>query len=140
MPHRCVKCGKEYKEASFEVLKGCEQCGGKKFLYTRVQPAGEPAKTAARSAKTDRPESGQPVSDTGKKPVVPEKKVDTAHVLEGDRVESIRIVSPGTYELNISKMAESDERVVATGGDGSYMVDLFSMMKPRRKKKTEKEL
>ena len=49
MPHRCVKCGKEYKEASFEVLKGCEQCGGKKFLYTRVHPAGEPAKTAARS-------------------------------------------------------------------------------------------
>jgi hypothetical protein len=81
-----------------------------------------------------------PAADTERKPAVPEKKVDPAPVPEADRVESIRIVSPGTYELNISKMAESDERVVATGGDGSYMVDLFSMMKPRRKKKPEKEL
>lgn len=140
MPHRCVKCGKEYKDASFEVLKGCEQCGGKKFLYTRVQPAGEPARKPARSAKAGAPEPSVPVTDTGKKPVVPEKKVDSHPAPEGDRVESIRIVSPGTYELNISKMAESDERVVATGGDGSYMVDLISMMKPRRRKKPEKEL
>ena len=135
-----MKCGKEYKEASFEVLKGCEQCGGKKFLYTRVHPDNEPAKSAARSAKAGTPEPSVPVADTERKPAVPEKKVDPAPVPEADRVESIRIVSPGTYELNISKMAESDERVVATGGDGSYMVDLFSMMKPRRKKKPEKEL
>jgi predicted nucleic acid-binding Zn-ribbon protein len=140
MPHRCVKCGKEYKEASFEVLKGCEQCGGKKFLYTRAHPAGEPARSAARPVKAEKPEPSPPVSDTGKEPALPEKKVDSAPVPQGDRVESIRIVSPGTYELNITKMAESDERVVATGGDGSYMVDLFSMMKPRRKKKTDKEL
>ncbi|MDD1712199.1 MAG: Zn-ribbon domain-containing protein [Methanoregulaceae archaeon] len=140
MPHRCVKCGKEYKEASFEVLKGCEQCGGKKFLYTRAHPAGETAKPAIPSAKADKPAPSHPAPDTGKEPPVHEKKVDSAPGREDDRVESIRIVSPGTYELNITKMAESDERVVATGGDGSYMVDLISMMKPRRKKKTEKEL
>jgi predicted nucleic acid-binding Zn-ribbon protein len=140
MPHRCVKCGKEYKEASFEVLKGCGQCGGKKFLYTRAHPAGEPGKPTTRPGKTDRPEPAPPVSGTGKEPVLPEKKGTAVPVPEGDRVESIRIVSPGTYELNIAKMAESDERVVATGGDGSYMVDLFSMMKPRRKKKRENEL
>jgi uncharacterized protein len=140
MPHRCVKCGKEYKEASFEVLKGCEQCGGKKFLYTRTHPPAEPVKQANRPGKFDRPEPAPPVSDSGKESVLPGKKGVPSPVPEEDRVESIRIVSPGTYELNITKMAESDERVVATGGDGSYMVDLFSMMKPRRKKKTDKEL
>jgi predicted nucleic acid-binding Zn-ribbon protein len=135
-----MKCGKEYKEASFAALKGCEQCGGKKFLYTRVHPDKDPVKKEARSAKAGTPEPSVPVPDTERKTAVPEKKVDPAPIPEADRVESIRIVSPGTYELNITKMAESDERVVATGGDGSYMVDLISMMKPRRKKRPEKEL
>lgn len=55
--------------------------------------------------------------------------------LEGDRLESIRIVAPGTYELNIEKLATSDERVVGIGkGEGSYLVDLLSMVRPRRKK------
>jgi predicted nucleic acid-binding Zn-ribbon protein len=53
----------------------------------------------------------------------------------GERVESIRIVSPGTYELNIEKMADSDERVVGIGSGGSYVVDLLSMVKSNKKKR-----
>jgi len=44
-------------------------------------------------------------------------------------------VAPGTYELNIGKLATSDERVVGIGkGEGSYLVDLLSMVRSRRKK------
>jgi Zn-ribbon containing protein len=56
-----------------------------------------------------------------------------------DRVESVRIVGPGSYELNIEKLARSDERVIGVGKDGSYVVDLISMSKAKGKKpKTKK--
>ena len=55
-----------------------------------------------------------------------------------DRVETIRIVSPGTYELNLEKMAESDERIVSVGKEGSYIIDLMSMTKDEPKKKGRK--
>jgi len=35
MPHKCTQCGREFKEGSTEILKGCPSCGGKKFLYVR---------------------------------------------------------------------------------------------------------
>jgi hypothetical protein len=122
-----VKCGKEYEVASLVVLKGCEICGGKKFLFVTAHPPRE------KDESTEQPEiSPQNVA-------IPEKEEDSSQVVEdGDRVESIRIVSPGTYELNIPKMAESDDRVVSIGKAGSYMVDLHSMVKARRKKQPHK--
>jgi len=56
-----------------------------------------------------------------------------------DRVETIRIVSPGSYELNLEKMAESDERIVSVGKEGSYIIDLMSMSKEEPKKKGRKK-
>ena len=35
MPHKCTKCGREYKDGSTEILRGCASCGGKKFLYVK---------------------------------------------------------------------------------------------------------
>ena len=56
-----------------------------------------------------------------------------------DRIESIRIIAPGTYELNIEKLANSDERVVGIGTDGNYLLDLHSMIKPGKDKKSRKK-
>lgn len=56
-----------------------------------------------------------------------------------DRVETIRIVGPGSYELNIDKMAKSDERIVSVGDEeGSYIIDLMSMAKDDTKPKRSK--
>jgi predicted nucleic acid-binding Zn-ribbon protein len=52
-----------------------------------------------------------------------------------DRVETIRIVSPGNYELNLEKMAQSDQRIVSVGKEGNYVIDLMSMAKDLPKKK-----
>ena len=56
-----------------------------------------------------------------------------------DRVETIRIVSPGSYELNLERMAQSDERIVSVGKEGSYIIDLMSMVKEEPKKKGRKK-
>ncbi|WP_455392508.1 OapC/ArvC family zinc-ribbon domain-containing protein [[Eubacterium] cellulosolvens] len=40
MPHQCLKCGKVFPSGSPEILKGCANCGGKKFFYTE-QPVSD---------------------------------------------------------------------------------------------------
>ena len=47
-------------------------------------------------------------------------------------------MAPGTYELNIEKMARSDDRVVGLGREGSYAVDLLSMSGAKKKRKAER--
>jgi len=123
MPHRCVNCGREYRTNECEILKGCRECGGKKFIFV---PLVEREK-----------EAEAPVLSEGKEEKVQREEEPTgiARLPGHEPLESIRIVSPGTYELNIEKMASSDERVVGVGkGEGSYLVDLLSMVKPKKKK------
>ncbi|MCU0799730.1 MAG: hypothetical protein MUC62_08685 [Candidatus Thermoplasmatota archaeon] len=33
MTHQCLNCGKTIVKGSDEILKGCQQCGGKKFIF-----------------------------------------------------------------------------------------------------------
>jgi predicted nucleic acid-binding Zn-ribbon protein len=120
MVHTCAKCGKIYPDSSPEILLGCSACGGKKFYFER--PGAQPRSSSP-------PISVRPSS-------LPEK--ERQELVETDRsprLESIRIIGPGTYELNIEKMANSDDRVVGLGREGSYAVDLLSMA-GRKKKKT----
>ena len=130
MPHKCTKCGREYKDGSTEILKGCGSCGNKKFLYVREGEANDDVleeKTISEIAE----ETKQEVLEV----VEPKQKKEVEMY---DRVETIRIVSPGSYELNLEKMAQGDERIVSVGKEGSYIIDLMSMAKEDPKKKRRK--
>ena len=35
MPHQCLKCGLVFKEGSSQLLKGCPDCGGNRFFFTK---------------------------------------------------------------------------------------------------------
>jgi len=35
MPHQCLKCGHVFEEGSAQLLKGCPECGGNRFFYTK---------------------------------------------------------------------------------------------------------
>jgi predicted nucleic acid-binding Zn-ribbon protein len=35
MPHQCLKCGKVFEEGSAQLLKGCPNCGGNRFFFTK---------------------------------------------------------------------------------------------------------
>jgi predicted nucleic acid-binding Zn-ribbon protein len=130
MPHKCTKCGREYKDGSTEILKGCASCGGKKFLYVKEKDLHKDV-LEEKSIDEIVKESREEVLEISE----PKSKQE---VQMYDRVETIRIVAPGTYELNIEKMAQSDERIVGVGKEGSYIVDLMSMAKDQPKKKRAK--
>ena len=130
MPHKCTKCGREYKDGSTEILKGCASCGGKKFLYVKETELNKDV-LEEKSIDELAQESREEILE------LPEPKTKQ-EVQMYDRVETIRIIAPGTYELNIEKMAQDDERIVSVGKEGSYIVDLMSMAKDEPKKKRGK--
>ena len=35
MPHQCLKCGRVFAEGSAQLLKGCPDCGGNRFFFTK---------------------------------------------------------------------------------------------------------
>jgi len=132
MPHKCTKCGREYRDGSTEILKGCESCGGKKFLFVKEEELNRDVleEKSIEEIAEESHEEVLEVVDSDKTP----KQVEMY-----DRVETIRIVSPGSYELNLERMAASDERIVSVGKEGSYIIDLMSMAKDEPKKKGRKK-
>ena len=130
MPHKCAKCGREYRDGSTEILKGCESCGGKKFLYV---------KDSELHKDVFEEKSIEEIAQETKEQVLEVRTVQKKEVEMYDRVETIRIVGPGTYELNIEKMAKGDERIISVGKEGVYNIDLLSMAKwPKKRGKKKK--
>lgn len=126
MPHKCTKCGREYPDGSTEILKGCASCGGKKFLYVKEE---ELHKDVLEEKSIDEIAT-ETKEDVLEVVAEPKKEVEMY-----DRVETIKIVGPGTYELNIEKMAKGDERIISVGKEGVYNIDLLSFVREDRKKK-----
>jgi predicted nucleic acid-binding Zn-ribbon protein len=131
MPHKCTKCGREYKAGSTEILKGCASCGGKKFLYVKDTEINKDV-LEEKSISEIADESHEDILE-----IIEPKKKEQVEMY--DRLETIRIVSPGTYELNLEKMAQSDQRIVSVGKEGNYIIDLMSMAKDEPKKKKGKK-
>jgi predicted nucleic acid-binding Zn-ribbon protein len=124
MPHKCTQCGREFEDGSTRILKGCPSCGGKKFLYIREAERHDDVlkeKTIDEIAR----DSGEDVLE-----VKQDRRKEEIEVFE--RIESIRILSPGSYELNIEKLARSDEVVVGLEKEGKYVVDILSMAKKKK--------
>lgn len=125
MPHKCTQCGREFDDGSTKILKGCPSCGGKKFLYIREAERHDDVlkeKTVDEIAR----DTGEDVLEVRR-----DRRKEEIEVFE--RIESIRILGPGSYELNIDKLARSDEVVVGLEKEGKYVVDILSMAKKKKK-------
>ncbi|WP_290900407.1 Zn-ribbon domain-containing protein [Ferroglobus sp.] len=51
-----------------------------------------------------------------------------------EKIESVRIVAPGTYEINIEKLLERDEIIIALQENGRYAIHLPSLIKKKKRK------
>jgi predicted nucleic acid-binding Zn-ribbon protein len=126
MPHKCTQCGREFKDGTTEILKGCPSCAGKKFLFVRESD---------RHRDVLEEKSIENLAEETKEEILEVEAEPNRHVEVRERIESIRVINPGSYELNIEKLAESDEVVVKMGKEEKYVVDIISMMKSKKKDK-----
>ncbi|MCX9014682.1 MAG: Zn-ribbon domain-containing protein [Candidatus Methanoperedens sp.] len=140
MPHKCTKCGKVFADGAAIILEGCPDCGWHKFLYVRDE--NEPPKPAVitRGTQTGHiPEAAskfiKELDELREKKETPaEKPGDKKPVESGSRVESVRILSQGSYELNLESLLERDEIVMALKEDGTYILHLPSVFQKKKHK------
>ena len=158
MPHKCMDCKNMIESGTIDLQKGCPICGGKKFQYIRPRPRDEEKATVseyvvsaalrepqleAKESPVSRFPERKPRENVKERPVqemppekLPERKPPKkpAADMGGDRIESIRIVEQGTYDINLPLLLSRKELVMSKE-DGNYVVDLNSVLKKPGKKK-----
>lgn len=138
MPHICLRCQNRL-EAAPGLAPCCPICGGTRFAYESPRKAKAGEQTPDHEIPLQAPgesnaEEHTVEPETPKEPSSPaDNPQEESKPLSPDAVESIRILEPGKYHLNLHKLAESDDRVVQIGKDGNYRLDLNSMNRPRKK-------
>lgn len=53
MPHQCLSCGFAFEEGSSALLKGCPECKGTRFFYTRDAVGADERRSIAEKAQKD---------------------------------------------------------------------------------------
>lgn len=137
MPHECTQCGKGFPDGSKEMLGGCPGCGGKKFQFIPKGGLNEDnAQSAARRELADPPtitdrggvdESAEVEEETTTESEETDTPTtDLAELRErlDSQFESIKIVEPGQYELNLMELYDRDTYVISLQEDGRYVIDV----------------
>ena len=141
MPHKCTRCESVFRDGAAIILNGCPKCGWNKFFYVRDETS-----VPAPLEKTETPAGSLPPAASkfikeidelmGKtspaQPELKKEKEETKSEEIGERVESVRILSPGSYELNLDSIMKRDEIVMALKEDGTYIVHLPSVFQKKK--------
>ncbi|KGK99590.1 Zn-ribbon containing protein [Methanococcoides methylutens] len=139
MPHKCTRCEKIFEDGAEVILSGCPNCGWNKFLYVKdMEPKTEIEDVAAEELPEKEETEVEDPADQFIKEIddiigIEHQEREVVEE-EGERVESVRILGPGSYELNLNSLLERDEIVMAIKQDGTYAVDLSSAFRKKRKK------
>jgi len=152
MPHICTRCNSVF-DSGEDILKGCPNCGWKKFMFAKKVPGKSNEKQEqiiTRAMGVRVPPKGArrgPTPEHAKEPEMHEsprlgqERLPNAHPPvsipdqskgEGKALESIKITAPGTYELNLPSLFERDELIMAVK-EGTYFIDLSSAFKKGKK-------
>ncbi|MFH1322525.1 MAG: Zn-ribbon domain-containing protein [Methanobacteriota archaeon] len=135
MPHKCTRCENIFRDGAAIILNGCPKCGWNKFLYVKDEHTPD-QQVVSRDAIP--PAASQFIKEVdellGNKPapVVKESKEEKKKEEIGERVESVRILSPGSYELNLDSIMKREEIVMALKEDGTYIVHLPSVFQKKK--------
>lgn len=113
MPHQCLKCETIYDNTSNVIISGCPKCGSKLFLFVKKIPEKEEEIELTREQKEiilSEVENFIDIKDTDG-PII-------------FKLENIRILSPGKYEIDINQLMKKDKPLIYKVQDGTYIIDL----------------
>jgi uncharacterized protein len=151
MPHQCLKCGKIFEEGSSQLLRGCPDCNGNRFFFTK-----EPLNADERNAITEK--VGKDINTTilelmgGQEGKVFDKsgnwvkikpkdmiKAVEKHISDNEKVvakdkKSIEIITDESYRKNTIEKIESEAKKAKTPetidieGPGKYNIDIKGLL------------
>jgi len=130
MPHQCVRCSTIYPDGANEILKGC-QCGGRLFFYLRKQHLEEGKQLLTKLSPEEKIQVEKDVCELIGLDEEPEKPV----VLD---LESIRILKPGKYELDLVHLFKKDPLIFKLE-EGKYVIDLPQAFKKEKEDKKDNQ-
>ncbi|MBS3163506.1 hypothetical protein J4427_02345 [Candidatus Woesearchaeota archaeon] len=125
MSHQCVRCSTLYEDGSSELLNGCS-CGSKFFFYIRKEYMQEAQKIVTNLSQEQKKEIESDVRD-----LIVEEKFDEEKPVILD-LESIKILEPGKYELDIVKLFKKQPLIIRVE-EGKYIIDLKSTFESKDK-------
>ena len=133
MPHQCVRCANLYEDGQIDILKGCS-CGARMFYYIRPEKFKRMKEEAGRKPEL-KPEERKQIENDVYDMIGDEVDRDKPIILD---MESVEVLQPGKYNLDIVKLFKTDEPFIIKLEDGKYYVDLienFSRLIDMKKKK-----
>ena len=128
MPHQCVRCNKFYEDGSNEIIEGC-QCGAKLFFFIRKEKLDKMRAVQEQFVALPEEEKKQIEKDVFSVMGVEEEEQDEPVVLD---IESIRVVKPGKFELDLVHLFDKKNPIIFKLGEGKYMIDLPETFRRRR--------
>ena len=125
MPHQCVRCNTFYADGAQEILKGCS-CGTKLFFYVKKKFLEEDKEMINNFSEEDKLQIEHDVKEI----LHVKDELDKPVVLD---LESIRIMQPGKYELDLVHLFKKDPLIIKLE-EGKYIIDLGQAFKEGKEK------
>ena len=113
-----------YEEASNELLKGCNKCGGKFFFFVRKDAIEKVKELTVDLTPKDRIEIEQDIRE-----LIDYEDLDKPVILD---IESIKILKPGQYEIDLVDLFRGKPLVYKLE-EGKYIIDLASTFEAKEK-------
>jgi len=113
MPHQCLNCESIYENTSDVIMKGCPNCGRKLFLFIKKVPE---KKEEIELSKYEKELVMAEVES-----MVNTTELDKPIFL---KLENVRILAPGKYEIDINQLMKKDKPLVYKVQEGTYLIDL----------------
>ena len=150
MPHQCLKCGLVFEEGSAQLLKGCPDCGGNRFFFTKEPlDENERNKITEKVGKDINSAILELMGDQGKDMVDPsgnwvkikpkdKRKAKEKHVPEKkivpEKKEDIDIITDDDYRKAAIEKVESEiqesptPETINIEKPGKYNIDLKGLL------------
>ena len=130
MAHQCVRCNIFYEDGAHEILKGCS-CGGRLFFYVKNEKLKKAKEVSVNLTDEEKHQIEQDVLE-----LVGAEDNDAPVVLD---IESIRVVKPGKFELDLVQLFNKENPLVYKLADGKYIIDIPETFQRRSELKEEKK-
>jgi predicted nucleic acid-binding Zn-ribbon protein len=118
IPHQCVKCGTLHGDASSAILEGCSNCGAKLFFFVKSTDLEKAKARQVQLSESDKLQMEEDVYDI----IGSDMDKDLPVVLD---LESINILKPGKYELDLVNLFKKRQPIIYRLDDGKYVIDLI---------------